>query len=888
MSTNSLPSKDESQKLPPLGFQNNGTVVSIASASGPPAMQTMTSAEQSQAKAHAQEAMDLAKAAQPQPSAQSHVPSVLETCTDPVTAATSADVRESTGQSAPSQVKDFSSKRPPASQPTPLSSVLEQSDQENPMTKTTPVAEFGRDVDHPPQLNDGETSVDDQKDPTSNPSGIGNCPPVNVPPLTKGPSLVAAGSSAATLEDDKNGPRFAKSAAAKPIGDESLPLRSKQPPASMPKNDAIANMPTDITQTMDFNAAMIAISKLADQTKPKKTSEPAPTAIKASSASSENKYASLFTPKAGQWDSWQQHVRATAAKQQKAMEAAVAQQQQALATVATQANPIVAVAQANPILAITQAHREAQGMQEAAVAVAATKQQVNISQEPPANTNVSNAAPSVPAAPFTAASPVPAVITASTAQSPADVRQVNPDATVWSALSEAAVLAAEKHLKWNQISKRKRSDVSDLANSFPTHDSAQAKKAKVVKASSSQLPTGHRDERRLEIPGMTARKTVESHYSQQPEERRRSLSLSSGLVDSSTQSVKRRRSSASGTAMAPPGGPFATAMNPTLHTPDQVALLAAALNQQQQQSTPVQLIVPGLSKALQDSPSPSNAPRNADKPMTYLVRQLLGQIPVDRNDPAFVLSPKLVKIASTKVQMVIDKLVEAAVKRTKQKGATASAEDPDAKLPEDVEREIQILSQFSQERAIHLLEQNKTIADLQQKLDENLIVINEKRNHLESLRLRVKVSGGIPAAIGLTDDADHDETVRTLVQKLQRVIATVCKLKKDIDAYQLVAKQDEVELQQKDDVIKLLRAMIETESTLGRQMAREASDAHPTTPQHDDKQKEIALLMKDVENLKKSLRMQRGKGENRMKSYMRAAVQALKKQSGQKSKRSKA
>jgi len=1011
MSTNTLPSEGESQKPPPLGLQNNGTAADAVSASDPPTTSTTTNAKESPVQAHAQQATDLTTAAPPQPNAQSYVPSVLEATTDPVTA--------TTGQPAPSQVKDFvSTKPPPASKPTHVASVLEQSNQDNPTTISTSVVEFengatlqGKNpvslapdaqqattdstsaeppssllgngisvqqevakstehkllsdhpcttdgasastvlqsaaptesthdqtagyaasdsadldqrskVSQPPQLNDGATSVDDQQDPPSNPSGIRNGLH-NLPAAIKGPSLVTAGSSAATLVEGKTVPRIATTsatAASKPVGDESLPMASKQPPASEPKTDATAQMPADITQPMDFNAAMIAISRLADQTKPKKAPEPAPPANKTSSVSSENKYASLFAPKAGQWDSWQQHVRATAAKQQKAIEAAVAQQQQALASAATQANPIVAVTQANPIVAvaqanpiasiaqanpiasiakanpiasIAQANLGAQGLREATVTAATTKQQESKSQEPPANTNTINASTlKLKAAPFAAASPV-------ATQPPAAIRQVNSDPTVWYTLSQAAVLAADKHLTWNRINKRKRSDKSDFDKSFPIQDNAHAKKAK-VKPSSSQHPTGQRDTRRFEIPARTAKNTAESQYSPQTEERKRSLPLSSGL-DSSAHSVIRRRSSASETALAHAGGPFMAGMNPAMHSADQLALFAAALNrqqmqqqqqhqqqhQQQQQENLAQTNVPGLSKALQESSPPSNTPRNADKPMTYLVRQLLGQIPVDRNDPAFVLSPKLVKNASTKIQMVIDKLIEAAVKRIKEKGSTSSAGDPDTKRPEDLNREIQILAQFSQERAIHLLEQNKNIAELQQKLDENLVVINEKRNLLESLRLRVNVNGGIPTAAGLTDDSDHDDTVRTLVQKLHRVIATVQKLKKDIEAYRLVAKQDEIELQQKDDVIKLLRAMIETESTLGQQIANEASAAAvPPPPQQEDKQMEIALLMKDVENRKEALQKQRGYVEHRMKAFMRAAVQSLQKQSSQKRKRS--
>lgn len=254
---------------------------------------------------------------------------------------------------------------------------------------------------------------------------------------------------------------------------------------------------------------------------------------------------------------------------------------------------------------------------------------------------------------------------------------------------------------------------------------------------------------------------------------------------------------------------------------------------------------------------------------------------MNKNDPAFVLSPQLVKNAANKIQMVIDKLIEAAVSRVKEKeGDTPAPRLDTGPEVEQVKQNIQGLTQLAQDQALQTLEQNKIIAELQRKLDENLVVINSSRNELELLRLRVKRGAG-------TDDPDHDETVRTLVQKLHRVIATVQKLKKDIEGLRLVAKQDDNELQQKEAVIQLLRAMVETETLLGGRKPAGQPPALPKSPPRTDhlshppdevvekNQSEIALLTQEVGILEHALQKQRESGEQSMRSYMRAAVHSL-------------
>lgn len=305
----------------------------------------------------------------------------------------------------------------------------------------------------------------------------------------------------------------------------------------------------------------------------------------------------------------------------------------------------------------------------------------------------------------------------------------------------------------------------------------------------------------------------------------------------------------------------------------------------------------GLLKAAQQIGAPVPAARNADKPMTYLVRQLLGQIPVDSNDPAFVLSPHLVKNASKKVQLVIEKLIEAAVKRTKEKGNNTASGATSSRLDE-MNRELRLLNQFAQERAHQVLDQSKIIAELQRTMNKNMVDITKNRNQLEALRLQSPPMGGSAggAASALFDDSEHDETVRTLVQKLQRVIATVQNMNKEIEACRLVATRDEIDLQQKDDVIKLLRALIETECAIGKQQA--AADAkkatalaavapaplpvpapeHPPPDSKENKRKMSSLKM-EIDSLKDALLQQRSSSEHRMKVFMDASLQALEKQS---------
>jgi hypothetical protein len=288
------------------------------------------------------------------------------------------------------------------------------------------------------------------------------------------------------------------------------------------------------------------------------------------------------------------------------------------------------------------------------------------------------------------------------------------------------------------------------------------------------------------------------------------------------------------------------------------------------------------------------APRRVDTPMTYLVRQLLGQVEVVGDEPAVVLGPQLVKDAALKIRVVVDKLVEITVDKTRQeclasfaaaealseankdRSARASSSEnvaanmavDDSLMLAQEQKNMETLKKFAQVQVIKVNEQRLCIDNLQQKLDNNLFVINEQRRELESLREGARHGSKVPT------------NVQNLVKQLDGGIAIIQHQKKGIEVLEAQVKKSASDLKEKDNIIAFLRARLESEESKVRQLRTEFEKRRHERPLEveasSQKQREIDRLTKEIRELEEALNHERRQGEQTIRAYMRAAVHGLK------------
>lgn len=293
-------------------------------------------------------------------------------------------------------------------------------------------------------------------------------------------------------------------------------------------------------------------------------------------------------------------------------------------------------------------------------------------------------------------------------------------------------------------------------------------------------------------------------------------------------------------------------------------------------------------------PSTTHVPpttRPVDTPMTYLVRQLLGQVQVVGDEPAIVLGPQLVNEASQKIRLVINKLVEIAVKKvedesharfaehqsafsegkadggTATSNAAASAVSGVCSNCELLQIKNEALKKFAQEQMEMVQDQKEYMEYLQEKLDENAAVITGQLSELELLK-----------PVDNLDAEDDKATVRNLIRQLDGGIAMVQRQKKEIEALKESLEKLESDAKKSNELIQVLRAHLE---------AKEAEQTQPVNEQKraaaDDEsraqQKQFTgftKLQKKIQVLEESLSEERLKGEKSMRAYMRASVHGLK------------
>jgi hypothetical protein len=266
--------------------------------------------------------------------------------------------------------------------------------------------------------------------------------------------------------------------------------------------------------------------------------------------------------------------------------------------------------------------------------------------------------------------------------------------------------------------------------------------------------------------------------------------------------------------------------------------------------------------------------RRVDSPMTYLVRQLLGQVEILGDEPAVVLAPPLVRDASNKIRLVINKLMEIiAMNARKDSGdkirelesridalqKSNFASDRDKVVGDAYHRNnFLALKNFAEEKCKQLADRDKQIEYLRMKLQS-------QETDVEDATIRkAKTSQSTQSYEERTN-----ATIRQLISRLDESMTTIQGQQKEIQVLKAIIEQDKNSLHGKRNMIPFLK------ETFG------LHDGAVTTQNNDAAEnQEIMLLKTEMEELQSTLATERRQHEISLKAYMRAAVHALKIQHG--------
>jgi hypothetical protein len=270
----------------------------------------------------------------------------------------------------------------------------------------------------------------------------------------------------------------------------------------------------------------------------------------------------------------------------------------------------------------------------------------------------------------------------------------------------------------------------------------------------------------------------------------------------------------------------------------------------------------------------SSSGSRVDSPMTYLVRQLLGQVEILGDEPAVVLAPPLVRDASNKIRLVINKLIEMIVVK--------SNKDSEAKIRE-AESRVDALqkSNFAsgREKAVDDAYYQKNFLALRAFAEEKCQQLSDRDKQIEYLRMKLEsqetamedstIRRSKSSHSNLTYEEKTNATMRQLISRLDEGMTTIQRQQKEIQVLKAIVDKDKNALQSKRDMIPFLK---QTFGLCDGTMTEQNNDAAQN--------QEIVLLKTELEDLQATLLAERRQHEITLKAYMRAAVHALKIQSG--------
>ena len=265
--------------------------------------------------------------------------------------------------------------------------------------------------------------------------------------------------------------------------------------------------------------------------------------------------------------------------------------------------------------------------------------------------------------------------------------------------------------------------------------------------------------------------------------------------------------------------------------------------------------------------------RRVDTPMTYLVRQLLGQVEILGDEPAVVLAPPLVRDASNKIRLVISKLIDMVVVKSKR--------DSEVKLHEaevrqkgfdeaTQQRNYLALKHFSDEKCQQLAERDKLIDFLRTKL-------HAQEAEMENVALRQGGGGGTKATNSPSEKSNA--TMRNLISRLDDGLTTIQRQQKEIQVLRGIVERDTNTLLKRRDMIpyiKELFGLIDATDVPNPYIVKDQEEFAARIPASDPDMN----LRAEIEELQATLQSERQEHERILKAYMKAAVHALKMQSG--------
>jgi hypothetical protein len=246
----------------------------------------------------------------------------------------------------------------------------------------------------------------------------------------------------------------------------------------------------------------------------------------------------------------------------------------------------------------------------------------------------------------------------------------------------------------------------------------------------------------------------------------------------------------------------------------------------------------------------------SESAMSTLVRKLLGHAPVDGDECPLVLDGGLISALSDKIRLVVHKLVDIQVDSPKAKKRSAAEMDPhhviDLSMEDDgesgpPEKRWKSLAMT----ASKLLEGEKAkVARLTQELAEKDDLLSDQAKEAAYVQNYCKAE-------------ETSAAMKNLVGQLDEGMKTVQRQKQEILSLRTVINQDAADLQERDRTIADLR----------QQLTR--NETNPTVvPQ--DTQNELLELREEVKTMTETLKRERRMAESNARSYMRAAVHAVK------------
>ena len=280
------------------------------------------------------------------------------------------------------------------------------------------------------------------------------------------------------------------------------------------------------------------------------------------------------------------------------------------------------------------------------------------------------------------------------------------------------------------------------------------------------------------------------------------------------------------------------------------------------------------SDSAQNTKAMSSSGRRVDSPMTYLVRQLLGQVEILGDEPAVVLAPALVRDASNKIRLVINKLIEMIVVKAKK--------DSQDKIRE-VEARVDALQQSSfasgREKAVDDAFHQKNFLALKTFAEEKCQQLADRDRQIEYLRTKLEsqeteiedstIRRNKRSNSNVSYEEKTNATMRHLISRLDEGMTTIQRQQKEIQVLKATIDKDTSSLQNNRDMIPFLK------ETFG------LHDETMTAPNHDEAHnQEIMLLKSEIKELEATINSERRQHQNTLRAYMRAAVHALKIQSG--------